>query len=133
MRILTAVVALALLTACGDPTSPGEPLTGTWMASRVGDWQNVTIDLTEHSPNAIVGDWVGFTQYGSFAARGVATGSRTGKTVTIAMNTDALPCGYGQFIQVTISGDTATGTTRDVLCNGSRSTSSSPITLNRQH
>lgn len=152
MRILLAVAVL--IAGCGDPTEPElipppeRPLTdvsvaGKWLAYQVEVFYNVTFDLTEHSPDSITGKWAGFTPCADFIGGAspncnprsgfVTSGKRNGEAITFTMDGGNLGCGYGQAISVTRSGDTATGTTRAVWCDGgSHPTYSMPVTLKKQ-
>lgn len=130
MRILLA--AAVLIAGCGGgPTEPrGEPLTGTWTASRVGDWQGVTINVVEQSPSEIRGTWTGRIG-GGLRYGEITEGSRDGESFTLTLDGAGMPCGYGTLVEATRNGGTASGTAWTLHCDGNRSVWSNPVTLSR--
>lgn len=147
-------LALAVLIAgCGGgPTEPElipppeKPLydvsvAGKWTAKQVNVFFDVTFDLTEHRPDSITGKWAGFTQCADYLGTGrvrctpraglVTAGKRNGDVVTLTMDPGGMPCGYGHFIEVTRSGNTAPGTAK-TMCGGVVNHYAMPVTLKRE-
>lgn len=130
MRIL--LVLAVLIAGCGGgPTEPiGEPLTGTWSSSRVGDWQNVTINVVEQSTSEMRGTWTGNLGGGRRSGE-ILSGSRDGERFTLTLDSGGMPCGYGTYVEATRSGTSATGTAWTVHCDGKRSVWDTPVTLRK--
>lgn len=148
MRALLAVALIGLV-ACGDPTAPkfdppesplfGASASGKWEAEQVNVFFGVTFDITEHRPDSITGTWNGFTQCADFLGGAspkcnprsglVTAGKREGERITLTMNSGSMPCGYGHLIEVTRSGNTASGTARAESCSGGFVPNTMPVTL----